>query len=43
MTTTAPATAAAATEPASCTLDIGGMTCTSCMGRPRRCSRGWPA
>src|SRR3954454_21060458 len=33
MTTTAPATTAAATEPASCTLDIGGMTCASCVGR----------
>jgi Cu+-exporting ATPase len=33
MTTTAPATADAATEPASCTLDIGGMTCASCVGR----------
>ncbi|SFT87067.1 Cu+-exporting ATPase [Geodermatophilus amargosae] len=33
MTTTAPATTAATTEPASCTLDIGGMTCASCVGR----------
>src|SRR4051812_15108268 len=34
MTTTAPATATAATEAtASCTLDIGGMTCASCVGR----------
>jgi Cu+-exporting ATPase len=33
MTTTAPATATVATEPASCTLDIGGMTCASCVGR----------
>ena len=33
MTTIAP-TAAAATEPtAACTLDIGGMTCASCVGR----------
>ncbi len=27
------ATAAVATGPASCTLDIGGMTCASCVGR----------
>ncbi|WP_432506495.1 heavy metal translocating P-type ATPase [Kineococcus arenarius] len=33
MTTTAPAPAAAATEPTSCTLDIAGMTCASCVGR----------
>ncbi|ADB76457.1 heavy metal translocating P-type ATPase [Geodermatophilus obscurus] len=33
MSTTAPATAAAATEQASCTLDIDGMTCASCVGR----------
>ncbi|MGY1699435.1 heavy metal translocating P-type ATPase [Geodermatophilus sp. SYSU D00766] len=31
--TTAPAAPATATEPASCTLDIGGMTCASCVGR----------
>ena len=28
-----PATATAVTEPTSCTLDIGGMTCASCGGR----------
>jgi P-type Cu+ transporter len=33
MTTTAPATAPTATELTSCTLDIGGMTCASCVGR----------
>ncbi|MGY1833113.1 heavy metal translocating P-type ATPase [Geodermatophilus sp. SYSU D01180] len=36
MTTTAPSSAApttAATPTASCTLDIGGMTCASCVGR----------
>jgi Cu+-exporting ATPase len=33
MTTTAPTAAAATTPAASCTLDIGGMTCASCVGR----------
>ncbi|RFU21847.1 heavy metal translocating P-type ATPase [Geodermatophilus marinus] len=40
MTTTAPAGApAAAAEPASCTLDIGGMTCASCVGRVEKALR----
>jgi Cu+-exporting ATPase len=40
MTTTAPATATAATEAtASCTLDIGGMTCASCVGRVEKALR----
>jgi Cu+-exporting ATPase len=33
MTTTAPTGAAATDATASCTLDIGGMTCASCVGR----------
>src|SRR3954463_15416966 len=40
MTTTAPATATAATEAtANCTLDIGGMTCASCVGRVEKALR----
>src|SRR3954470_9883964 len=33
MTTTAPTDAPATEATASCTLDIGGMTCASCVGR----------
>jgi Cu+-exporting ATPase len=33
MTTTAPSAATATEATASCTLDIGGMTCASCVGR----------
>ena len=33
MTTTAPPATAASEVSASCTLDIGGMTCASCVGR----------
>ncbi|PWW24276.1 Cu+-exporting ATPase [Geodermatophilus normandii] len=36
MTTTAPSVAAANEVTASCTLDIGGMTCASCVGRVER-------
>ncbi|MGY1985695.1 heavy metal translocating P-type ATPase [Blastococcus sp. SYSU DS0669] len=40
MTTTVPPAAATATEPtAGCTLDIGGMTCASCVGRVEKALR----
>ncbi|WP_337060631.1 heavy metal translocating P-type ATPase [Kineococcus sp. G2] len=39
MKTTAPVTAATATEPADCTLDIAGMTCASCVGRVEKALR----
>ncbi|SHN74808.1 Cu+-exporting ATPase [Geodermatophilus obscurus] len=39
MTTTAPSTAAANESTASCTLDIGGMTCASCVGRVEKALR----
>ena len=39
MTTTAPDRHRADTAPASCTLDIGGMTCASCVGRVEKALR----
>jgi P-type Cu+ transporter len=39
MTTTAPTTGPATDAGASCTLDIGGMTCASCVGRVEKALR----